>query len=66
MLSKFGYSLSTTETLPTEVYSLEQINSFNELNSRMQQEARQNASKGDLEHRSKQEDILQKIKERVS
>ena len=66
MLSKLGYSLTTAETLPTEVYSLEQINSFNELNSRMQQEARQNASKDDLEHRSKQEDILQRIKERVS
>ena len=48
------------------VHSDEEIQYFTEQNKALQKEARQRASKEDLNHRSKQEDILSRIKERLN
>jgi len=66
MLVKLGYPLTTEEPMVQKEYSEEEIINFTEQNKALQKEARQKASKGDLSHRSKQEDILSKIKERLS
>lgn len=66
MLTTLGYGLMKEETSTPKKYSDEEIIAFNDKNKSMQKEARRRASKDDLEHRSKQEDILSKIKERLN
>ena len=66
MLTSLGYALMKEETSTPKKYSDEEIIAFNNKNKLMQKEARQRASKDDLEHRSKQEDILSKIKVRFN
>lgn len=64
LLLKLNYKLTGSKTWTPKEYTVEQINLFNEQNKAMQEEVRKRASSNDLEHRSKQEDILSRIRER--
>jgi len=65
MLIKLGYRLSAGKKLHPKEYSSEQIVHFNIQNKGLQEEVIKRASTNDLELRSKQEDILVRIKERM-
>jgi Sulfotransferase family len=64
MLSALGYSPSSGSKPAVIEYSAEQIHLFNKQNQAIQQDVRSRASKQELDHRSKQEEILRAIHDR--
>ena len=64
MLQILGYKLRFPESLG-KAFSSEEISEFNELNKKLKQEARLKQKPEDLEKRKGQEQLLQRIKERV-
>jgi len=66
MLIELGYKLTTRQQTTVKKYALDKIKFFDEQNAIMQKEVRQHASKSELEHRSKQEKILEQIKLRLA